>query len=130
HESDEQRRITMARKIIYIVSGLIVLVLLIAMLLPFIVDANKFKPQIESAAESALGRKVAVGNIRLALFSGGVSVEDITISEDPKFGTGSFLNAKSVAVSVEMTPLIFSRQLHVTRVTMEQPEVTLLRASS
>ena len=120
----------MARKIIYIVSGLIVLVLLIAMLLPFIVDANKFKPQIESAAESALGRKVAVGNIRLALFSGGVSVEDITISEDPKFGTGSFLNAKSVAVSVEMTPLIFSRQLHVTRVTMEQPEVTLLRASS
>lgn len=120
----------MARKIIYIVSGLIVLLLLVAALLPFIVDANKFKPQVEAAAESALGRKVAIGNLRLALFSGGVSIEDIAISEDPKFGTGSFLNAKSVAVGVEMMPLIFSRQLHVTTVTIDQPEVTLLRAPS
>jgi AsmA protein len=118
------------RKIIYIVSGLIVLLLLVAVLLPFFIDANKFKPQVESAAESALGRKVAIGNIRLALFSGGVSVEDIAISEDPKFGSGSFLNARSVAVGVEMMPLIFSRQLHVTGVTIDQPEVKLLRAAS
>ena len=120
----------MARRIIYIVSGLIVLLLLVAVLLPFFVDANKFKPQVESAAEGALGRKVAIGNIRLALFSGGVSVEGITISEDQKFGSGSFLNAKSVAVGVEMIPLIFSRQLHVTGVTIDQPEVTLLRAAT
>lgn len=125
-----QRRITVTRKIIYIVSGLIVALLLVAVLLPFIIDANKFKPQVESAAESALGRKVAVGNLRLALFSGGVSIEDIAISEDPKFGTGSFLTAKSVSVGVEMMPLIFSQQFHVTRVTIDQPEVTLLRASS
>ena len=65
----------MGRKIIYIVSGLIVVLLLVALLLPFIIDANKFKPQVESAAESALARKVAIGNIRLALFSGGVSVD-------------------------------------------------------
>ena len=120
----------MGRKIIYIVGGLIVLLLLVAVLLPFIVDANKFKPQIESAAESALGRKLAIGNIRLAIFSGGVSVEDIGISEDPKFGSGSFLSAKSVAVGVDLMPLIFSRQVHVTGVTIDQPEVTLLRSAS
>ena len=120
----------MGRKIIYIVGGLIVLLLLVVVLLPFFIDANKFKPQVESAAETALGRKVAIGNISLALFSGGVSVEDIAISEDPKFGSGSFFDAKSVAVGVEMMPLIFSRQLHVTGVTIDQPEVTLLRAPS
>jgi AsmA protein len=120
----------MGRKIIYIASGLIVLLLLVALLLPFIIDANKFKPQVESAAETALARKVAIGNIRLALFSGGVSVEDIAISEDPKFGSGSFLTARSVAVGVEMMPLIFSRELHVTGVTIDQPEVTLLRSAS
>jgi AsmA protein len=120
----------MTRKIIYIVSGLIALLLLVAVLLPFLVDANKFKPQVESAAESALGRKVAVGNLRLALFSGGVSIENIAISEDPKYGTGTFLNAKSVAVGVEMMPLIFSRQIRVTTVTIDQPDVTLLRSPS
>ena len=120
----------MGRKIIYVISGLIVLLLVVVVLLPFLIDANKFKPQIESAADSALGRKVAIGNIRLALFSGGVAVEDIGISEDPKFGTGSFLTAKSVSVGVELMPLIFSRQLHVTGITIDQPNVTLLRAPS
>src|ERR1700721_1873578 len=100
----------MTRKIIYIVSGLIALLLLVAVLLPFLVDANKFKPQVESAAESALGRKVAVGNLRLALFSGGVSIENIAISEDPKYGTGTFLNAKSVAGGVERSLVIFPRR--------------------
>jgi AsmA protein len=99
-------------------------------LLPFLIDANKFKPQAESAAESALGRKITIGNIRLALFSGGVAIEDIGISEDAKFGSGSFLNAKSVAVGVELMPLIFSRQLNVTAITIDQPEVTLLRSAS
>jgi AsmA protein len=120
----------MARKIIYIAVGLVVLLLLAVVLLPIFIDANKFKPQAESAAEAALGRKVAIGNIRLALFSGGVSIDDIAISEDPKFGSGNFLNAKSVAVGVEIMPLIFSRQLHVTGVTIDQPEVTLLRGAA
>jgi AsmA protein len=121
---------SMARKIIYIVGGLIVLLLLVAVLLPFFIDANRFKPQIESAAQSALGRKVAIGNIQLALFSGGVAVADISVSEDPAFGSGAFLKAKSVEVRVEIMELIFSRQLRVTGVAIDQPEVTLLRAPS
>jgi AsmA protein len=121
---------SMARKIIYIVGGVIVLLLVLAVLLPFFIDANKFRPQIESAAGSALGRKVAIGNIRLALFSGGVAVEDIAVLDDPAFGRDTFLKAKSVTVGVEMLPLIFSRQIHVTGITIDQPEVTLLHAAS
>jgi AsmA protein len=120
----------LARKIIYIVGGLIVLLLLVAVLLPFFIDANKFKPQIESAAQNGLGRKVAIGNIQLDLFSGGVAVADISVSEDPAFGSGAFLKAKSVKVGVEIMPLVFSRQLHVTGVAIDQPEVALLRAPS
>jgi AsmA protein len=121
---------TMTRKIIYIAGGLIVFLLLLIVLLPFFIDANRFKPQIESAAETALGRKVAIGNIQLALFSGAVSVADISIAEDPAFGSGAFLDAKSVQVGVEMMPLIFSRKLHVTGIVIDQPQVTLLRAAS
>jgi AsmA protein len=120
----------MARKIIYIVGGLVVLLVVVVILLPFFIDANKFKPQIESASETALGRKLTIGNIRLALFSGGVAVDDIAISEDVKFATSSFMKAKSITVGVELMPLIFSRELHVTDITIDQPEVTLLRDPS
>lgn len=120
----------MGRKILYIVGGLIALLVIVALILPFVINVNQFKPQIESAADNALNRKVTIGNINLSIFSGGVSVQDISVSDDPAFGKDPFLTAKSVDVSVELMPLIFSRTLNVTGLTINNPEVSLLRASS
>src|SRR5579862_8748915 len=118
----------MARKIIYIVGGLVVLLLILIVLLPFVIDANRFRPEIESSLNTALNRKVDIGNIRLSIFSGGVSVENVTISDDPSFGTGPFLKAQSLNVNLELLPLIFSRAIHITGLTIDQPSVTLLRS--
>ena len=118
----------MARKIIYIVGGVVVLLLLVVVLLPFVIDANRFRPEIESSLNSALNRKVDIGNIRLSILSGGVTVDNVSISDDPSFGTGPFLKAKSLSVNLELLPLIFSRAIHVTGLTIDQPSVTLLRS--
>src|SRR6202035_1006914 len=118
----------MARKIIYIVGGVVVLLLLVVVLLPFVIDANRFRPEIESSLNSALNRKVDIGNIRLSILSGGVTVDNIAISDDPSFSTGPFLKAKSLSVNLELLPLIFSRSIHVTGLTIDQPSVTLLRS--
>jgi AsmA protein len=118
----------MARKVIYIVGGLLVALLLVAAVLPFVIDANRFRPEIESALNSALNRKVDIGNIRLSIFSGGVSVENISIADDPAFNKGPFLKAKSLSVNLELLPLIFSRAIHVTGLTIDEPNVTLLHS--
>jgi len=118
----------MARKIIYVVGALLVALLLVALILPFVIDANRFRPEIESALNSALNRKVDIGNIRLSIFSGGVSVENISISDDPSFNKEPFLKAKSLSVNLELLPLIFSRAIHVTGLTIDEPSVTLLRS--
>src|ERR1700730_3080827 len=120
----------MARKIIYIVGGVIVLLLLVVVLLPFVIDGNRFRPEIESSLNSALNRKVDIGNIRLSILSGGVTVENVSISDDPSFNTGPFLKAKSLSVNLELLPLIFSRAIHVTGLTIDQPSVRLLRSQS
>ena len=118
----------MTRKIIYIAGGLIVLLLIVAALLPFVIDANRFRPEIESSLNTALNRKVDIGNIRLSILSGGVTVENIAISDDPAFNNGPFLKAKSLKVNVEMLPLIFSRAIHITGLTIDEPNATLLRS--
>src|SRR5579864_1872008 len=118
----------MARKVIYIVAGVIVVLLLVAAVLPFVIDANRFRPEIESSLNTALNRKVDIGNIRLSILSGGVTVENISISDDPSFNTGPFLKARSLSVNLELLPLIFSRAIHVTGLTIDQPSVTLLRS--
>jgi AsmA protein len=120
----------MARKLIYIIGGVVVALLLAAVLLPFVIDANRFRPEIESSLNTALNRKVDIGNIRLSILSGGVAVENISISDDPSFNTGPFLRAKSLSVNLELLPLIFSRAIHVTGLTIDQPRVKLLRSAA
>lgn len=118
----------MARKVIYIVAGVVVVLILVAALLPFVIDANRFRPEIESSLNTALNRKVDIGNIRLSILSGGVTVENISISDDPSFNNGPFLKAKSLSVNLDLLPLIFSRGIHITGLTIDQPSVTLLRS--
>jgi AsmA protein len=61
----------MSRKVIFIVGGVVVALVLLITLVPFLIDANQYRPKIESAMSSALGRKVTMGNIRLSIWSGG-----------------------------------------------------------
>ena len=115
------------KKLIYIVGGTIVLLLVVILILPFVIDANRFRPDIERLMSRELNRKVTIGNIQLSIFSGGVAVDNLAIADDPAFSRDPFLTAKSVTVSVEMWPLIASRVLRVTGLTIDQPQATLLR---
>jgi len=73
---------------------------------------------------------VQVGDLSLSLFSGGISARDISIADDPAFSQAPFLSAKSVDVSVELMPLLLSRSVRLTALTLKEPELVLLRSSS
>ncbi|MGC2888587.1 MAG: AsmA family protein [Candidatus Acidiferrum sp.] len=110
-------------RIIAIVVAVLILLVVIA---PFLIPVDKFRPTIEEKASQALGRKVQFGNLSLSLISGSLSAESLSIGDDPKFSPSPFLTAKSLKVGVEIIPLIFSKTLNVTGITIESPEVTLL----
>lgn len=120
----------MKRKPLIIIAVVVVALVLIVIVLPMIIDVNKFKPTLETEITSALGRKIQIGNIKLAILSGGVSIDDISIADDPAFGRSPFLTAKHLTVGVELLPLIFSKKLDVRSFTIEEPEVSLVRNSS
>jgi AsmA protein len=117
------------RKTVLRCVGIAVGVLLLAAIaLPFLIDANSFRPQLESEMTRALGRDVKVGDLKLSLFSGGVSAADLAVADDPAFAREPFLQAKSVRISVEMLPLILSRKLNVTGVHIDEPQIALLQS--
>ena len=93
-------------------------------------DANQFRPQLEAAMGGALGRKVSIGRVKVALLSGGMAIDDLSIADDPAFGTAPFVTAKAVSVGVDLMPLIFSRSLHVKSFRLDNPQVVLLNSSS
>src|SRR5713226_9326300 len=110
-------------KIVLIVVGVLVVLVLVV---PFLIPVNQFRPTIEEKASAALGRKVQLGNISLSLISGSLFAENLSIGDDPKFSSAPFLTAKELNVGVEIMPLIFSKTLNVTGVTIASPQVTLL----
>lgn len=110
-------------RVVFIVVGVLVVLILIA---PFLIPVNQFRPTIEEKASAALGRKVQLGDLSLSLLRGSLSAENLSIGDDPKFSSAPFLTAKSLKVGVELMPLIFSKTLNVTGVTIDTPQVTLL----
>lgn len=108
----------------------IVALILILFVLPFLIPVNRFRPTIEEQASTALGRKVQVGNLSLSLIRGSLGIDNLSISDDPKFNSGPFLTAQSVRVGVELLPLIFSKQVNVTEVIIEKPQVMMLKDPS
>ena len=112
------------------VAGIAVAVFLLVLIaLPFLINVNSFRPKIESEASAALGRQVTVGNLSLSILSGSVRVENIVIADDPAFSKSPFVTAKLLKVGVELIPLIFSKQVNVTDITLEKPQISLLKTT-
>ena len=97
-------------KILAIVVGILIVIVIAV---PFLVDANTFRPTLESDLSTALGRTVKVGNLSFSLLSGSVSADDIAIADDSTFSKTPFVQAKS---------------LNVTELTLNQPEISLVRS--
>ena len=111
--------------------GIVIALLLVALIaLPFLVDVNSFRPRLESELSRALGRQVKVGDLNLSILSGSVSADNVSISDDPAFSSSPFVQAKQLKVGVEVIPLIFSKALHVTELTLDEPQIALVRSAS
>src|SRR5262249_47330608 len=100
------------------------------LVLPLFINVNSFRPKIESELSNTLGRKVEVGDLSLSILRGSVSAANIRIADDPAFSKSPFLTAKSLRIGVELMPLIFSKQLNITGIALDEPSIALLSSPS
>ncbi|HEX7766479.1 MAG TPA: AsmA-like C-terminal region-containing protein, partial [Nitrospira sp.] len=99
----------------------------VALLLPFIVDLNKYQEQYRPLIEEALNRKVTLQDIRLTIWPRlGARVAGFTVIEDPAFGTGPFASLSSVDVGVKLMPLLGGK-VEVEEITLREPVITVIK---
>jgi AsmA protein len=108
-----------------VLAAVVGLVLLIIILIPFLVNGETFRPTLESRLSAALGRKVTLGHLSFSLLSGSLVADNIAIADDPAFGSSPFIEAKQLKVGVELQPLIFNKQLHITSLVIDGPAINL-----
>ena len=63
-------------------------VLLVVLTLPFVVDVNRYRGQIEETVSARLGRRVTLGPMRISIVPLGLRIRDLSIAEDQRLDTG------------------------------------------
>lgn len=107
-----------------VAAGVVIVILII---LPFLVNADTFRPMVQNQLSSALGRQVTLGHLGFSPFSGSLVAKDISIADDPSFSSSPFVGAKSFYIGVEVMPLLLHRDLRITKLTIDSPTIQLIQ---
>ena len=110
--------------------GMIVVLLLALVTIPFLVNAENFRPTIQTRLSAALGRSITIGHLSFSLLKGSLVADQIAIADDPAFSTAPFLKAKSLQIGVELMPLLMQRQIRITNLVIDTPSINLLHATN
>ena len=111
------------------VGGVVTLIILILLVLPFFVDAEKYKPLLENKVKEMAGRPFTVGgDVDLSFFPFvGVSFSDLHLGNPPGFEATDFVSMKSFEVRVKLLPLL-SRDVQVKRFVVKDPQIVLIKS--
>jgi AsmA protein len=117
----------MQKRWVKILIGVVAGIILLMIIVPLFVNAEAFRPTIQDELSSLLGRRVTFGHLSFSLFSGSLVADDTAIADDPAFSTAPFLKASKLKIGVEVTPLIFSHQVHITDFAVDSPAIQLIQ---
>src|SRR6202140_3410269 len=113
-----------------IVLGLFVVLLILAVAVPYFLNVDRYRDTIVSAIEKQTGRHVTLGKIRAKLLPGvGFVVEDLHIGSPQGFPAGDLVSAEAIRGNLALGPLLHST-VHVNSLELVRPKLTLVTDSS
>ena len=114
--------------ILIIGGGLTLFVVAALIIIPFFVDINKYKPEIEKRVAEATGRPFTIGSdLDLSLFPfAGIKFSNLQLGSPQGFQEKEFVTIKEFEVRVKLIPLI-SKEVQVNRFIMNQPRIVLVK---
>ena len=108
--------------------GLILILIIAAiLLLPFLIDLNKYQNYYQPMIEEALNRKIVLKNLRLSIIPRiGVRIAGFTVMDDPAFSTGPFASLESLDIGIQFKPLLSGR-IEIDDVTLKEPVISVIK---
>ncbi len=114
--------------ILVIVGGLVVVVIAALIILPFFLDINKYKPEIEKRVAETTGRTFRIGSdLDLSLFPfAGIKFSRLELGSPKGFEEKEFVTIENFEVRIKLLPLL-SREVQVKRFVMTKPRIVLVK---
>ncbi len=121
--------LTRTRKWILVLAITISALIGLLLLLPRLIDLNRYRDDLAGQIEKRLGRRVALGELSWRLIpSPEVRAADVAITEDEQFAAGSFVAARAVRLTVDWGSLLRGRP-RLEGIELVEPSVTLIRSA-
>src|SRR5262245_36242290 len=118
-----------ARWLLAGLAGLVALVLATALLLPYLVDVQRFAPIVSAQLRQITGREVTLGTIALRVLPvPAVTIAPVTVGEGPRYPGREAVRLRSLQVRLRPLPLLRGR-LVLSSIILDRPTVTLIRDS-
>lgn len=114
------------RKFAFIVIGLLLLLILAAIVIPFIIPSSVYKSAIQDQLSERLARKVEIGgDVSISpLPSLKVKVGEVTIDNPDGFTSDHFAKMDGLDVRVKLLPLL-SRRVEISAFELRSPDIKL-----
>src|SRR5579859_6504890 len=91
-----------------IIAGVVlcIMVLLGVLLVPRLVDVNRYRPQVAALLESKTGKPTHIGQLELTLFPNlAIQVDDFELRNPKAFPAGDFFKAHRIYALLQAGPL-------------------------
>jgi AsmA protein len=117
---------TAVKWILVIAGSLVALIVIAVIVLPMVIDVEKYKPQIEQQVAKATGRTFTLGgDLKPSIFPWiGVRLTDLHLGNPSGFEEKDFVSVASFEVRVKLLPLL-SRNIEVKRFVVDKPVIVL-----
>ena len=120
--SDRRRRHLFA-------AGLITLLLVAALVLPPLININRYQRKIAASLAAGLGHPVEISGVKLHLLPRpGVEIANFAVDSNAGFSAEPMLECSSVTAAFRLTSLWRGR-LEIARISLDEPSLNLERAS-
>ena len=111
-----------------ICASLVVILIAAILIIPRVVDVQKYKPELEKKIAEASGRPFSVSDdLRFSLFPWiGLSFSDLHLGNIKGFKEKDFVNVKSFEVRIKLLPLL-SKDIQVKKFILNEPRIVLVK---
>ena len=113
---------------VIVIASLVVIIIAAILIIPRIVDVQKYKPEPEKRIAQASGRTFSVSDdIRLSVFPwAGISFSDLQLGNVKGFEEKDFLKIKSFEARIKLFPLLF-KDVQVKKFILNEPRMVLVK---
>ena len=110
------------------IGGTLLLGVAAALILPSVVNLERYRILLASRVGKALGREVRLGGLRVSLWGGiGAEAKGIQVAQALGFGSEPFLTADALRVRLQLLPLLRGH-MKVSTAILERPRISVTHA--